>query len=381
MKVLRSLCAVTALALCLAGCQTGNTPSQGSAAASTPGTTKSETGTASSTAAAGATGAAATADTAGKSATVDLNELTIRSNLDKTGKFVINYPEAVWKKHGKALELKAYPKKIIDLSTSSLFLMSKLKVDLIGVSRTVKNTRAAEYYKNVKTIDSGMRSVDTEAVIAMEPDLVIMSGGMKEKFGSQIEKLNIPVYYTSEGPIVNLAVNQAETECLAEAFGGSQAKEDVTAIYAAMRKSAEAYAKEHAAKSAMVIFGPGGKGVMVATSTSFFGQQLKLLGFENAADPINAKGSGVLPSSLEVLAKQNPAVIFLIAPPTGYDPQTLLDAFNDAKAKDPKIYESIQAVKDNKVIALPGNYTTSKGLEVVPDFVKLIDLLSEKLGK
>jgi iron complex transport system substrate-binding protein len=59
----------------------------------------------------------------------------------------------------------------------------------------------------------------------------------------------------------------------------------------------------------------------------------------------------------------------------------LLDAFNDAKAKDPKIYESIQAVKDNKVIALPGNYTTSKGLEVVPDFVKLIDLLSEKLGK
>ncbi|WEG35075.1 ABC transporter substrate-binding protein [Amygdalobacter indicium] len=312
---------------------------------------------------------------------LEWKNIKLRNNLDKQKGLEIKYPEAVQKKYGKSLKLSKYPAKIVDLSTSSLALMAKLNVKMAAVSRTVKTTKAAEYYKDVKDIESGMRGVDTEAVIALEPDLVIMSGGMKEKYGAQLEKLKIPVYYTSEGPLVNLAANQAETEALAEAFGGSQAKEDVTAMYKAAEEACQNYAKAHASKKTAIMFGVGGKSIMLATSKSYFGTIIKMLGFENAADAKDVKGSGILPSSLETLVQADPEVIFLIAPPTGYDPQSLLTAFTKAKNADKAVYEGIKAVKVDKIVALPGNYTTSRGLEIVPDLYHLCEILTEKLGK
>lgn len=316
-----------------------------------------------------------------KKVEIDVKNPVIRNNLDKSGKFRIEYPEGVRDKHGEALKLDKYPEKIVDLSTSTLYLMSKLEVPLTAVSRTVATTKAADYYKDVQKIESGMRGVDTEAVIALEPDLVIMSGGMKEKFGSQLENLGIPVYYTSEGPTVGLVENRAETEALAEAFGGSQAREDVSKIYDEVKKVCEEYAKNHPAKKTMILFGPGTDHTMISTSKSFLGQILKSLGFENVGDSLDQKGSGIIPSSLEMLVKANPELFFLIAPPTGYDPQSLVDAYEKAKKEDPEVWEEIDAVKNNQVIALPGNYTTSRGLEMTQDILSLIDKLSAEVGK
>lgn len=304
-------------------------------------------------------------------------QLTIRHNIDKNAPFVIKYPPMLAKTFGPELKLPKYPEKIVDLSTSSLFLMSKLGVEPIAVSRTVKNTRARIAYGKLKTIDSGMNTVDTEGVIALQPDLVIMNAGMREKFGKVLEGMKIPVYYTSEGPIVTYEVNKTESLILAEAFGGPEAKEDVSKLYADIEAKAAAYAKAHQPTTAAILFGMDSS--FQAATKSFVGSLIKMLGFENISDKMSGPPATVMPASFENIIKANPATIFLVAPPTGYKPEILKAAFMKRVTTDKALWDNVDAIKNNRVLALSGNYTTSKGLEVILDIQELITRLEAEL--
>ncbi|MDO5734039.1 MAG: ABC transporter substrate-binding protein [Eubacteriales bacterium] len=309
---------------------------------------------------------------------LDTMEIKIDYERDPAKPFVMKYPESLVDKYDAAPEFEEYPEKIIVLSTSTLYLLSLMDVEPIAVSRTVKNTRAFDAYGELPWIDSGMNTVDTETIVSMEPDLVIMSGGMREKFGSLLEELKIPVFYTSEGPGVSYAQNKEESLNLAEIFGGQKAKDEVAEIYAKVEDRAKAFKDAHEEKTTMILFGMDSS--MQASSKSFFGGIVAQLPFANLTDLDEDKEIRVAPISMENVIKNNPEYIFLIAPPMGYDPNALFGIFMSNVAKDPQLWQNVEAVKNENIIALPGNYTTSKGLEIVQDFNNLINLLEEKLA-
>lgn len=316
-------------------------------------------------------------EASGPAAEVDLENFTIRTDVDKNAPFSIRYPDSLKDKYGDSVSLDHYPEKLIVLSTSSLYLMKHLGVEPIAVSRMVSTTLAADAYGDLPLIDSGMNTVDTEAIVAMEPDLVLMSGGMKDKFGVLLEDLSIPVYYTSEGPIVTYEMNKDESLCLAEAFGGKSAKEDVAKVYETLEKKMDDYAAAHDPMNMMILFGMDSS--YQASSLSYFGSILQKLGFVNLTDQNEGPQVRVAPGSMENVISYNPDAIFLIAPPTGYDPAALKGAFLKRVEGEEELWKDVRAVKEKRILAFPGNFTTSKGFQAVHDISTLIDTLQEEL--
>lgn len=369
----------------LAACGSKTQPAGTTAAEPVKTTAAKEEKPAETTAAAKETTAAARETTAAPEKTTaatkeegfDFDNFKIRHEVDPSAKFVIKYPEKLAAKFGASLELPKYPEKLVVLSTSTLYLLKKLDVKPIAVSRQVKTTLAADTYGSLPTIDSGMNGVDTEAIIALKPDLVLMSAMMKEKYGSILEELKIPVYYTSEGPIVTYDMNKEESLCLAEAFGGKVARDDVAKVYGEVEKKAMAYKESHKPQTEMILFGMDFS--YQASSMSFFGSILKSLGFENLTDKNEGPQIRVAPGSMEKVISYNPQVLFLIAPPTGYDPSALKDAFLAKVNSEKDLWKNVDAVKSGHIFAFGGNYTTSKGLQVVHDISALIDSLDQAL--
>lgn len=302
-------------------------------------------------------------------------DISIKNELDKSKPLTIPYPSFMQEKFGKGLTLEKYPEKIVDLSTSTLYLMDKMGIKPIAVSTTVKTTRSADTFKEAQKIQSGMNTVDTESVIKLQPDLVIMSAYHREKFGKVLEDLKIPVYYTVEGPAVNYERNKEATLTIAEGFGGPAAKEDVAKLYSAVEKKAADFKAKHKSRTSMVLFGMDSS--YQASSKSFFGSIIKQLPFENLTDKFGGPDVNVAQVSMENIVKYNPEVLFLIAPPMGYQPKALQGAFMARVMKDKALWGKVKAVQDKHYIALPGNYTTSRGLEIVIDFSNLIDQLGE----
>lgn len=317
------------------------------------------------------------AETASADEKIDLRHFTIRTNVDKSAPFKLAYPKFFQQKFGEALTLDKYPEKLVVLSTSSLYLLKHLNVQPIAVSRTVKNSRAADAYGSLPQIESGMNGVDTEAVIALQPDLVLMSSGMADKFGKMLTDLKIPVYYTSEGPMVTYDLNKEESLVLAEGFGGSVAKEDVARIYGEAEAQIKAYKDTHDALSMMILFGMDQS--YQASSLSFCGSLLQRLGFINLTDKNEGPEVRVAPGSMEKVIAYNPQVLFLIAPPTGYDPAVLRQTFTDRIAAEKELWKNSAAVINDRIVALPGSYTTSQGLQIVHDIADLIDTLNTQL--
>ncbi len=293
------------------------------------------------------------------------------------GKFRIAYPAALQAKFGEAVELDKAPERLVDLSTSSLYLLSRLDIKPIAVSSSVGGTRAREVYKDLPRIQAGMNTIDTEAVVALKPDLVMLSAYHAEKFGKQLESLGIPTYYTSEGPAVDLAANRAESLALAEAFGGAEALADVTRIYDELDAKIADYKKQNPGHKAMVLFGMDQS--HVASSRSFFGGLVKALGFENPQDEQDGPGVGLTPINMEFLMTAQPEWLFLIAPPTGYQPEELKAAFDALTQKDAGLWTSLQAVKDGHILAFASEYSTSRGLEVVDSVERMIKRLQAEL--
>ncbi|MFR1215410.1 MAG: ABC transporter substrate-binding protein [Acutalibacteraceae bacterium] len=72
----------------------------------------------------------------------------------------------------------------------------------------------------------GMNEIDMESIIALKPDLVILSSTNKEKYGNTLESQGT-CYYVNAGPTVQYEDIKTEVQILGEAFNK---KEETDAI-------------------------------------------------------------------------------------------------------------------------------------------------------
>ena len=285
------------------------------------------------------------------------------------------YPSYLQESEGEALVLDKMPERIVCLSNAALQILVRCGIQPVAVTEPTSSVEYPDWVYELPVISTSMTSLDSESIIAMEPDLLIVGSYQKETYGQQFADAGIPVYYTSEGPSIAYAEAREEAITLARSFGSEELAAEVEAEFAAVEARAADYAATHDVKSMMIFFHT--PGTYFQTSEGYLGSMLAMLPFENLADTVVDPASRTVPTDIETCLTLDPEVIFAISP-TAPTADVIRGVYEETFAQEPGLWEQFSAVANDNVIYLSSEYVTSKGIQVIDSLNALIDLLEAR---
>lgn len=294
---------------------------------------------------------------------------------EESTQVTLYYPSYLQESEGEALVLDKMPERIVCLSNAALQILVRCGIQPVAVTEPASSVEYPDWVYELPVISTSMTSLDSEAIIAMEPDLLIVGSYQKETYGQQFADAGIPVYYTSEGPSIAYAEAREEAITLARSFGSEELAAEVEAEFAAVEARAADYAATHDVKSMMIFFHT--PGTYFQTSEGYLGSMLAMLPFENLADTVVDPASRTVPTDIETCLTLDPEVIFAISP-TAATADVIQDVYEETFAQEPGLWEQFSAVANDDVIYLSSEYVTSKGIQVIDSLNALIDLLEAR---
>jgi iron complex transport system substrate-binding protein len=198
------------------------------------------------------------------------------------------------------VHLRARPTSIISLSPSATDMLYA-----IGAGSQVRAVDDDSTYppQAPRTKLSGL-DPNVEAILTYHPDLVIISYN-PDNLAAALEKFHVPVLY--EGAPSNIAGIYAQIEQLGRATGRRVGAAKVVASMqhriATIRASVHAHHLSYYFELSSTYYS--------ATSSTFIGSVLGLLGLRNIADAAKGAGSGYPQLSAEYIVASDPDIIFL----------------------------------------------------------------------
>ena len=237
-----------------------------------------------------------------------LLSMTAMAGAENSGEKTLYYPSYLQKSEGETLTLSKMPERIVCLSNAALQILVRCDIHPIAVTTPSSSVDYPDWVKELPVISTGMSSLDIEAVLALEPDLVIVGSYQKETYGQQFADAGVHVYYTSEGPSITYNEAKEEALTLARSFGAEALVQEIADEFAAVEARAADYSAAHARQSMMIFFHT--PGAYQQTSQGYLGSMLAMLPFDNLSDTLVDPASRTVPIDTETAISMNPDVIF-----------------------------------------------------------------------
>lgn len=294
---------------------------------------------------------------------------------EETAPVTLYYPSYLQASEGEALVLDRMPERIVCLSNAALQILVRCGIRPVAVTEPTASVEYPDWVYDLPVISTSMTSLDTEAIIAMEPDLLIVGSYQKEAYGQQFADAGIPVYYTSEGPSIAYGEAREEAITLARSFGSEELAAEVEAEFEAVEARAAAYTASHDSQTMMIFFYT--PGTYFQTSEGYLGSMLSMLPFENLADTVVDPASRTVPTDIETCLTLNPDVIFAISP-TAPTADVIQGLYEETFAQEPALWNQLSAAANDNIIYLSSEYVTSKGIQVIDSLNALIDMLEAR---
>jgi iron complex transport system substrate-binding protein len=269
---------------------------------------------------------------------------------------------------GRSIELAAPAQRVISIAPSNTEILFALGAGQQIVGREEMSDYPAEA-KNVTSIGSVFQKINTEAIVALKPDLVLAAEINSPEQVKALEDLKLNVYYlpnpkTFDDLYANLETVGKLTGRSAEA---AKLNESLTARYdAVMQKLSQA-------KDAPTVFyeidatdptkpytsGPG----------TFIDLVIALAGGKNIGGSLKDAFAQI---SSEELVKQNPDLIVLGDALYGVTPESV--------AQRPG-WDALNAVKNNQVFAFDDNLISRPGPRLIDGLEQMAKLIHPELVK
>ena len=268
--------------------------------------------------------------------------------------------------NGREVKLAKKPERIVVTSASFLEPLHAVGGEVVG--RPTSKTIAPDFAQDAAEIGA-VYQIDTEKLLACNPDLVIINKGMNERLADVLNANKIPFVIVDLKGYDSVKKN---IEMFAAITGQiDSGKKIVAEMDSKIKSTVDKLPQE---KKRAAILHSTAQGLSVQLDNSIAGNVLKILGWENVASGMEAaKDSGdTAPYSLETLIEQNPEIIFV----------TSMGNLDDIKANMEKIisenaaWQTIPAIRENRFYYLPQDlFLLSPGVnypEAVEYVAKLI---------
>ncbi len=250
----------------------------------------------------------------------------------------------------------ARPEAIISLSPATTEMLFAIGAG----DQVVAADEYSDYPADAPTTDLSGYDPNLEAIVAHEPDLVVLSGDANDVVAG-LAAVNVPTLVLPAAE--QLDDTYAEIELLGTATGHeTDAAETVSTMKSDI---ADLVAQVPARKTPLTYYHELDNTLYTVTSQTFIGQIYALAGLENVADPADADGgSGGYPQlSPEFLVDADPDLIFLA--------DTKCCAQSASTLAQRPGFDALTAVQAGDVVELDDDIASRWGPRVV-DFLRAI---------
>lgn len=287
------------------------------------------------------------------------NPATRGASADSSGKIYAEVTDSL----GRDVVLKEKPKRIVVLSPSMMNFVDALKGKVVGrPSARVGEVPAA--MENVPEVGH-VYNINIEKVVSLAPDLVLLNAGQHEKFIKLLDSNNIKSIALQPKTYEDV---KRDFMIIGKIYGKKDKAEKKIGQMDAEIKSL--LAKIPHEKKRVVIIHATPSNVTVELKNSIAGCVADILGFDNvAADAEAMKGRpDKTPYSMEALVEKNPEIIFI----TSMGKPAKIEKRLKADVKSNPSWNSLEAVKENRVYILPENlFLLNPGLDY-PEAVRFM---------
>ena len=245
---------------------------------------------------------------------------------------------------GRDVEFIQKPARIVVTSASFLEPLEAVGGAELVVGRPDSKTKMPDFAKGLTSVGK-VYQIDTEKIMACQPDLVIINKGMNEKLVDTLEANGIKTLVLDMKSYEDI---KREVETLAKVTGNPDKGEQL--VSSMEEKIAAVRAKIPADKRHVAVIHSTSQGLTVQLDGSIAGSIVKMLGWENVASGMQplAKNPDAAPYSLETLVEKNPEVLFV----TSMGKMEEIKAGMDKTLQSPA-WQSVTAVKQGRVYYLP----------------------------
>lgn len=270
------------------------------------------------------------------------------------------YPLKVTDATGTELSFEKAPTKVVSIAPSETEVIYAIGAgdEVVGVDT---NSNYPEEAKSKSQV--GDMNTNIEAVVALNPDLVLASSSMNVDAIEQLRKLNIPVLATDP-------LTYDETIAKIETIGKIMNKNDEAAGVAehmrTVKQQVTDAVKDAPKKLVYLEFSPG----WTVGSGTFLDELLTIAGGTNAS----AAQAGWYEVSAEEIVKQNPAII--LYPDLEVDPNPIVSALNSRPG-----WDAIDAVKNKQMFAIGNDESSRVGPRLADSLLEIAKVLHPDLIK
>lgn len=276
------------------------------------------------------------------------------------------------------IELDHVPERVVCMSSYPFQTLYELGVNFVAVAQTSTFTYPEEIQPLVMpgVISS---EFDLEAIVALEPDLVLLPDSSMTTHGETLKSLGIPVYAvtTKEPDTTVYDVVKLQTELYIEAFAKDEetlaAAEAIRSRFAALDERIAEAKSRYEGKSFFGATCVSNTDLYLQSQTSTISSMMKMLGFVNVYD--EAMGATSAPASLETFADVE-SDLFLFTTQLK-DTESAKALCEEAVAANQEVWNTVPAVSRGDVLYLPSRYVVTAGLNVIDNIDVLITMLDE----
>ena len=267
---------------------------------------------------------------------------------------------------GREVTFARKPERIVVTSASFLEPLHEVGGDVVG--RPESKTKMPEFAREKPSIGQ-VYQVDTERLLACQPDLVIVNKGMNEKIMPVLEANNIPVLVLD---MKSYASVKREIEIFSALTGKKEQGQKI--VREMDEKIADIKKKLPQKQLKVAIIHGTNQGLSVQLKGSIAGSIADMLGWDNVAAGLTPlkNNADAAPYSLETLTMQQPEVIFITSMGKADE---IKKSLNEEMRQNPA-WQSLEAIKAGRVYYLPQDlFLLSPGLkypEAVEQMAKLV---------
>lgn len=310
-------------------------------------------------------------DTQESAVSLDANE------TPESTQFTLTYPESMAAQGFEPLVLETVPTRIACTATSSVTTLYAMGASIIAMPSSSATADIAAENSDITLIKSLMSDdFNIEDIVALHPDLVIISTSYKDSYGETLENLGINVYYQAAGHGVAYETVKSEALCLIDAFSideESTAKGNVLKQrFEDIEKSCAEVADTYSEKSVMVLQAGGVGYVYGQTSNGTLGSMMRMLGFKNVADSTAA--ASMFEIDYETALVEQPDLLVVVGAGDAAATEAVMD---EIVAANPEYWNAMTAVANDQVLCLGVEYIATYGIQYIDALSALIDTVAD----
>lgn len=297
------------------------------------------------------------------------------------GKFVLEYPQDMQELgYTEPLVLDKKPQRVVCLSSAPVLALYEMGVNMVGIPKNSVIKWPEDLANKTESVSFSAMSPDDfdyESVVALKPDLVLLTSGGADTAGKKLNEFNINIYYIKGGHTVSYDSVKMQTEALIKAFGTGEAEAAGGAImqrFADLEAEVEAAKKAFAGKKVMVLQSSGERGHYIQTKGGTLGSMLDMIGFENV---YTDEKNPMMKLDMEQALDYKPDYVVCVGGSSAEDHKKVMEK---AFSENPEYWNAIPAIKDGNVVYMDVEYVATTGINVIKNISDLIETMSSHSG-